>query len=108
MLLSRPPSKVKAGPFKVEWDRMVSETETELTPATSSEVPQSVRAELASEASKAPAVAVLEAHATVERTRTARTPLRRSAGAVSGRGHRWSWRSTREIPPEAGQSNDTA
>ena len=68
MLLSRPPSKVKAGPFEVEWDRMVPETETELTPATSSEVPQSVRTELASEASKAPAVAVLEAHATVERT----------------------------------------
>lgn len=68
MLVLRPPSKVKAGPFEVEWDKVLSEAETEVEPVTVAELPGSVRAELAAEAIATPAVAVLEAHATVERT----------------------------------------
>jgi hypothetical protein len=71
MLANRPPLKVKAGPFEVEWDRVLAQTETEVEAAPPQESPQKpqlrLRDELRSEASTAPAVAVLEAHATVER-----------------------------------------
>ena len=72
MLANRPPSKVKAGPFEVEWDRVLAETEKEVeasaAPSRAGSIPGTVREELSAEATIAPAVAVLEAHATVERT----------------------------------------
>jgi hypothetical protein len=71
MLTSRPPSKVKAGPFEVEWDRVLAETEKEVeasgTLSPQGNIPGTVREELSAEATVAPAVAVREAHATVER-----------------------------------------
>jgi hypothetical protein len=71
MLLGRPPLKMKAGPFEVEWDRVLAETETEVqaapAPATAQLSGTRPSEELAAEASAAPAVAVLEAHAIVER-----------------------------------------
>ncbi len=68
VLAQHPPSKVKAGPFEVEWDRALAETEKDVGASTSpGPVPTTVREELAAEASATPAVAVLEAHATVER-----------------------------------------
>lgn len=67
MLTQRPPTRMKAGPFEVEWDRVLSEAETEIEPADRGAAPGVVRNELAAEAATAPPVAVLEAHATVER-----------------------------------------
>lgn len=71
MLANRPPSEVKAGPFEVEWDRVLAETEKEVE-ASGTRSPQGsigqVREELSAEAAVVPAVAVLEAHATVAHT----------------------------------------
>jgi hypothetical protein len=71
LLAGRPPSKVKAGPFEVEWARGVAETETEVGAAPSQGAPQlphlRLSDELRAEVTNAPAVAVMEAHATVER-----------------------------------------
>jgi hypothetical protein len=63
---------VKAGPLEVEWDRTAAETEKEveaigISAHDAGAVPGALREELAGAAS-APAVAVLEAHATIERT----------------------------------------
>lgn len=72
LLTDRPPKRVKAGPLEVEWTREIAEAETELS-ATGAPLPagttaeSSIVAELTAEARKAPAVAVLEAHAVVER-----------------------------------------
>ena len=68
----RPLSRVKAGPFEVEWDRTAAETEKEveaigISAHDAGTVPGALREELAGEAASAPAVAVLEAHATIER-----------------------------------------
>lgn len=68
LLRHRPPSKVKAGPFEVEWARVLSEAETEVPAPGSKPLSGGVRDELSAEAATAPAVAVLEAHATIERT----------------------------------------
>ena len=71
LLARRPLSRMKAGPFEVEWERVIAETETEVQalpgepPRTTASTP-SVREELAAAAKQAPAVAVLEAHAQVE------------------------------------------
>ncbi len=71
LLTSLPLRRLKAGPFEVEFDRGLAEAETALqaggvtTPLPPSE--DSVRTELATEASRAPAVAVLEAHSAIER-----------------------------------------
>jgi hypothetical protein len=72
-LSRRPLSKVKAGPFEVEWDRTAAETEKEVEAIGISAhdvgaVPGALREELAGEAASTPVVAVLEAHATIERT----------------------------------------
>jgi hypothetical protein len=72
-LSHRPLSKVKAGPFEVEWDRTAAETEKEveaigISVHDAGAAPGALREELAGEAASAPAVAVLEAHATIERT----------------------------------------
>jgi len=70
-LLTRAPLKrLKAGPFEVEIDRSLAEAETTLeasgvTPPPVTE--SSIRQELATEAVRAPAVAILEAHHAVER-----------------------------------------
>jgi hypothetical protein len=72
LLAHRPPFRVKAGPFEVEWERVLAETETEVqalpaeSPAAAEPAP-SLRDELAAEAQNAPAVAVLEAYSQVER-----------------------------------------
>lgn len=71
LLTSLPLKRLKAGPFEVEIDRSLAEAETALqaggvmTPPPQTE--SSVRVELATEASRAPAVAVLEAHDAIER-----------------------------------------
>jgi len=71
ILSDRPPKKVRAGPFEVEWDRVIAETEKEVEagasgPPVRPKTPP-VREELAAEAKAAPAVAVLEAYTMVER-----------------------------------------
>lgn len=71
MLGHRPPSRVKAGPFEMTWDEGLAKAETELQavvpPDPAAKSGASIREELSSEVEVAPAVAVLEAHATVER-----------------------------------------
>jgi hypothetical protein len=69
-LLSTGMRRFKAGPFEVEWDRQLSEAEVELDqpgipppPAVAGELSK----ELAGVARAAPAAAVMEAHARVER-----------------------------------------
>jgi hypothetical protein len=64
--------RIKAGPFEAEWERLVAETEEKVKAASSpDEIPsppdESVTTEFAFEASTAPAVAVLDAYAAVER-----------------------------------------
>jgi hypothetical protein len=63
---------VKAGPFEVEWDRLLAETEkeveAELPPSADPEKnPASVTDELAPAAEAAPLAAVQEAYSTIER-----------------------------------------
>ena len=72
LLGDRPPRKVKAGPFEVEWDRVLAEAEKDIEagpPPTRPSVAPPVRPseELAAEAANAPAIAVLEAHSILER-----------------------------------------
>lgn len=64
--------RIKAGPFEAEWERLAAEAEDKVKAANpADEVPsaadESVRTEFASEASTAPAAAVLDAYAAVER-----------------------------------------
>jgi hypothetical protein len=71
IMLETPPKKVRAGPFEVEWDRVIAETAKEVEagrgrPPVATKIP-AVREELAAEARAAPGVAVLEAYAMVER-----------------------------------------
>jgi hypothetical protein len=72
LVAHRPPQRVKAGPFEVEWDRLLAETEKEVE----AEIPGSpqtnkhtagVANELSPAAEEAPLAAVQEAYATVER-----------------------------------------
>jgi hypothetical protein len=63
--------RMKAGPFEVEWQRTLSEVETELGReppiAQAASAPEGgLSAELGAEAKRAPQIAVLEAHARVE------------------------------------------
>lgn len=70
LLTSGPLRRVKAGPFEVEIDRSLAETETTLEAIGVSPPPvtdSSIRQELAIEVIRAPAVAILEAHQAVER-----------------------------------------
>lgn len=70
LLTDRPPKRVKVGPLDVEWTREIAEAETELSAAGTPKPPSpngpSLVADLAAEARKAPAVAVLEAYAVLE------------------------------------------
>ncbi|SRR6266545_1747337 len=80
LIARRPPNRVKAGPFEVEWDRLLAETEKEVEaelPA-SAKNPSSVTDELSPAAEQAPLVAVQEAYATIERE------LRRIVGSADG------------------------
>lgn len=72
LLMQRPPRRVKAGPFEMEWERITAETDNEVQavtggPPASRESPGVIAIELAMDASVSPAVAVLEAHASIER-----------------------------------------
>lgn len=64
--------RIKAGPFEAEWERLVAETEDKVKAARpAAEYPsssdESLTTEFASEASTAPAAAVLDGYAAVER-----------------------------------------
>jgi hypothetical protein len=73
VIARRPPHRVKAGPFEVEWERLLAETEKEIEGTTgvkrrdTGQRLPSVSEELAPVAEAAPAIAVREAYATVER-----------------------------------------
>jgi hypothetical protein len=71
LIARRPPQRVKAGPFEVEWDRLLAEAEKEVEvelPTSPSPIHLgSVADELAPAAEEAPLVAVREAYVTVER-----------------------------------------
>src|SRR5262249_46161637 len=72
LITNRPPQRVKAGPFEVEWERLIAEAEKEIEGTTCTprgDVPPrpSVVEELAPAAEAAPVVAVQEAYATIER-----------------------------------------
>ena len=68
MLTHRPMNKLKAGPFEVEWDRMMAEAEADISKPAPAALPGGVRDELSTEAQVDPAVAVLAAHTRVDRT----------------------------------------
>ena len=68
MLTQRPMSRLKAGPLEVEWDRMGSEVEAVIGGPVPTDKPGGVRDELTTEAATEPSVAVLAAHAAVDRT----------------------------------------
>ncbi|MGH8897186.1 MAG: hypothetical protein ACRDZ4_09235 [Egibacteraceae bacterium] len=69
-LLSGPMSRMKAGPFEVEWDRLLSEAETELDkppqPGHETTLSGPLSEELAPVVTVDPTTAVLEAHARIE------------------------------------------
>jgi hypothetical protein len=69
MLTDRPPSAIKAGPFELIWETLISKAETDVPGLPSSETApeSSVRAELEGEANAAPSIAVLAAYAGLER-----------------------------------------
>jgi hypothetical protein len=71
LLTDRPPKRVKVGPLDVEWTREIAEAETELSAAGTPLPPgpdaASLVSELETEARKAPAIAVLEAYAVLDR-----------------------------------------
>jgi hypothetical protein len=68
MIARRPPQRVKAGPFEVEWDRLLAETEKEIESTTGAgQPPPRVVGELAPAAEATPTAAIQEAYATVER-----------------------------------------
>jgi hypothetical protein len=70
IVANRPPQRVKAGPFEVEWERLIAETEKEIegaaeAPRSDPSLPSLVE-ELRPATEAAPEVAVLEAYRTVE------------------------------------------
>jgi hypothetical protein len=67
MLTQRPMSKLKAGPFEVEWDKMMSQAEAEVGRPAPPGIPGGVRTELRAEAEADPSVAILAAHTAVDR-----------------------------------------
>jgi hypothetical protein len=81
LIARRPPNRVKAGPFEVEWDRLLAETEKEVEtelPASADPKrhPAGVVDELAPAAEATPLAAVQEAYATIQRE------LRRVVGST--------------------------